>query len=163
MKRIEITGLPGSGKSTLLPLIKDGFKELGAILTEKDLVDRLIKKKYFMFSPIFRLLTMSFRNKLFNKLYKFNIKSNKLEPKYIQLLSFINDLNSQRRISNNEAVKIMSWFYNLISVMSLAEKFIHKQEYFLIDESFVHRAQSLFISKEEPVLGKEMLKKYLKQ
>ncbi len=163
MKVIDITGLSGSGKSTLLPLIKRAFEQKGlTIVTEKELVNRLVKKKYYLIYIIINVFPLYVKNRLFNKLFKYNIQNINLKPKNLKLQKMILNINYKRNIPEFDKIKINNWISILIAKVSIADTCLRQEEYLLLDEAFVHRALSLFVSKEELSFSKELLAEYLK-
>lgn len=168
MKTIEFTGLPGSGKSALLPIIKIYLKKKGfKVFDSSDLF--LSTKHILLNNGFFRVLLSSFPQSI-QKIVK--IKFSKLanidsfyQLRYIKehfdIFSYVYRWNQQRTIPESHKMLIINWLIKLGGIYQLAYESLNKNSYLILDDGFVQKVISFFVSIEEEIINLDEIDVYL--
>ncbi|MHA1231706.1 MAG: hypothetical protein ACTSPQ_13750 [Candidatus Helarchaeota archaeon] len=169
MKYIELTGIPGSGKSTILRLIEKYFRKKGYKVYNKDNIIQcsdayLFKNRYF--KNLFSLLPNKFKDPILIKLIDHTFIRHKYELKFllnnIQIFDYIINLNNNRPISENHINLVIKWFISTAGRYEIWKVNNNNNNSILVlDEGFVHKIVSLFVSIEEETINFQEIEKYL--
>ena len=163
MKVFELVGVPGAGKSYILTSLKKKYGVNDRVLLFNDLVTQFMLEK-FIFLWLFKVLPSQIQNKIFYKIYtyfKYNLKFQEIfKLQYSELINYIKDYNVNRPIKPEHKEKIIEWFYKTGEYYILSEK-IKSKGIFIIDEGFVQRVSSLFVSELEVTINNNDIVHYL--
>lgn len=170
MKVIELTGIPGSGKSTILPVLKRYFQKIG--IQTFDSSDIITCCDYFPFKiKLFKRFLSSLPNRLHSSLI---IKLNnglKLRHKYqlkysssnSEFFDYVVRLTELRPINAYHKNLTIGFFLRTAGDYQIAYDCLGKDSIFILDEGFVHRVVTLFVSLEEKEVDFGMIQRYLER
>ena len=155
MKFFGLVAVPGAGKSYILTSLKKKYGVNDRVFLFNDLVTQFMLEK-FIFLWLFKVLPSQIQNKIFYKIYtyfKYNLKFQEIfKLQYSELINYIKDYNVNRPIKPEHKEKIIEWFYKTGEYYILSEK-IKSKGIFIIDEGFVQRVSSLFVSELEVTIN----------
>jgi len=164
MKIVELVGIPGSGKSYILPEFKKRYNTNEKVFLYNDLISQFILEQLPALSFL-KILPTKIQNKIFSKIYfsqKYDIIfQDKFEKQYASLIKFIKNYNDKRPIKLEYKAAIFKWFLKTGEYYLLSEN-VKAKGVLIIDEGFVQRVSSLFISELENKILKEDIVSYLK-
>ena len=151
MRWIELAGIPGSGKTTLYKQLAERLRPEGALFTVDDLYARL--------APAPESLRQTVKNKLkplsqdeVDRKAKTRYLQHNLESKllldyqmaHINQLHFLIHAVYQQPAEDRE--KIMRWILRVFTYHQTAQSTFTESESFLIDEGFVQRLITLYVT-----------------
>ena len=168
MKLIEITGIPGSGKSTIAPIVKEFFKKEGF-----DVYDGVSIIQHCRSFPLNLLFVGKIFGWITSKLSESRIRSIarilELNKQYSQrfirqnsdLFAQVKKITESRPISKEHKNLTISFFLNTASSYQIALESLKNNSILILEEGFVHKATTLFVSLEENNIDFKEIEKYL--
>ena len=168
MKGIEFSGIPGSGKSTILPVVAEYLRNQGCdVVDQHNLIQR--SKRFPFNARWFRGLMAMFParmrrvfTRVLNNYYYLNYE---YQLKYIaedvSLLRYLKSFVQVRPIPEAHKNMLFRWFIKMAGSYRMARDVLEEDSVYLLDEGFVQKVISMYVSVEEDAPNTAELERYL--
>lgn len=152
MNHLEFFGLPGSGKSTMkYHIINELKRKKNNVFSDEDALLHLLKDKNEIFYFHFlKYIPSKYSEKLLKSIFnrsKLKFASiNRFLAIHGNLVQAIFKSDKFDKVQIQEKEKILSWFFNTISIYQIIEDDMQNNVTIVFDEGFIHKIINLFIS-----------------
>lgn len=151
MTHIEFFGLPGSGKSTIkVHLIKELTNRNDKVFSEEDALFNIFKKSKIKHSYLLKYFPDKYSKKILKPIFnRSKIKFDSIIRFFaihVDLIQTIFKSDSFNQIHIQEKERILSWFFNTISIYQIIEDNVQNNSTIVFDEGFIHKILNFFIS-----------------